>query len=157
MKQYRKLLNIAIIWAFCKHSSFMNECMYLNKSRTLTCIRFTWNILPNHLEVCVKFSIFRPFRHDSVIRSQHRDVIVISTYRVWENGIELLACYDKENHCRSILMCHMVDFFLAYHLLLLLLLRRHNHLHARSNCCCYVYCCRKQAGHWELPLVHGVK
>ncbi len=154
MKQYRKLLNIAIILAFCKHGSFMNECMYVNKSRTLTCIRFTWNILPNNLEVGVKFSIFRPFRHDSVIGSLHSDAIVISTCRVWENEIELLACYDKENNCRSIVMCHIVDFFLAYHLLR----RRHNHLpRARSHRCCYVYCCRKQAGHWKLPLVHGVK
>jgi hypothetical protein len=154
MKQYRKLLYIAIILAFCKHSSFMNECMYVNKSRTLTFIRCTGNILPTKLEACVKFSIFRPFRHDSVIRSQHSDAIVIFTCRVWENGKELLAsCNDKEDHCRSILMCHMVDFFLAYHLLLR---RRHNHLHSRSHCCFNVYCCRKQAGHWELPLVHGV-
>ena len=142
MKQYSKSLYIAIILAFCKHSPFMNECMYVNKRGTFTCIRCTWNILPNNLEVCVKFSIFRPFRQDSVIRSQHRDAIVISTCRVWENGIKLLACYDEENNCRSILMCHMVDFSLAYHLLR----RRRNHLpRARSHRCCYVYCCRKIA------------
>ena len=53
------------------------------------------------------------------------------------------------------LMCHMVDFFLAYHFRRR---RRHNHLpRTRSHRCCYIYSCRKQAGHWELPLVHGVK
>ena len=95
--------------------------MYVNKSRTLTCIRFTWNILPNKLEACVICIIFRSFRHDSVIRSQHRDAIVISTCRVWEHGIELLAYYGEENNCRSIFMCHMVDFALAYHLICLVL------------------------------------
>ena len=145
------------LWINETNSSFINEWMYANKSHTLTCIRFTWNISPNNLEVCVKFSIFRPFRHDSVIiRSLHSVAIVISTCRVWVNGIELLACYDKENNCRSIFLWHLVDFFLAYHLLLRR--RRHNHLpRARSHRSCYVYCCRKQAGHWKLPLLHGVK